>query len=60
MLRARAINLESNSLRFRIVLHLHLQRCSKEQVNMMLLQESEQVMKTLGVEQKLDLYKLHE
>ena len=48
-----SINFEGNPCRFSIVLLLRFVRFLKEKLNMMLLQESEKVIKTLDVEQKL-------
>ena len=48
-----SINVEDNPCRFSIVLLLRSVRCLKEQLNMMLLQEREQVKKTLDAKPKL-------
>ena len=53
ILRPRSINFEGNPRRFSIVLFLRFVRFLKEQLNMMLLQESETVNKTLDVEQQI-------
>ena len=52
-MRPRSVNFEGNPFRFLIVLLLRFVRFLKEQLNMMLLQESEKVNKTLDVQQKL-------
>ena len=49
MLRPRPIKFEGNPIRFYILLVLRVVRISKEQLNMMLLQESEQMNKTSDV-----------
>ena len=49
----RSINFDGNPCRFSIVLLLRFVRLLKEQLKMMLLQESTKVTKTLDVEQKL-------
>ena len=51
-LRPRSSNFEGNPRRFSIVLLLHFVRFLQEHLNMMLLQESDKVNKTLDVEQK--------
>ena len=48
---AMPINFEGNPLRVSIALLLRFVRCLEEQLNMMLLQESEKVSKTLHVYQ---------
>ena len=46
-------NFEGNPFRVLTMLLLHIGRCLKEQLNIMLLQESQKVTKTVDVEQKL-------
>ncbi len=52
-MKPRSSNFDGNPSRFSIVLLLRFVRFLKEQLNMMLLQESEKVNKTLDVEQKV-------
>ena len=52
-MRPRSIHFDGNPCRFVIVLLLRLVRFLKDKLNMMLLQESEKVNKTLDVEQTL-------
>ncbi len=52
-MRPRSINFDGNPSRFSTVLLLRIVRFLKEKLNMLLLQESETVNKTLDLEQKL-------
>ena len=50
-----SINFDGNPDRFLTILLFHFVRILKEQLNMMLLQESEQVNETLDIEQNMRL-----
>ena len=56
ILRSRSINFDGNPSRFSTVFFLHFVRFLKEQLNMLLLQESAKVNETLDVHNTLDFY----